>query len=129
MSCSIKRDKSGAITSVLDFNGRESILFQKLLERNNNKYEQSMQEYLYAYTTQFKSYFGFFENENNGINAFKLYENGEPRVEYIPSLNERSTSPIIKGINPEFQKIIVDSLVYRFFDLKRKIENKNKNVK
>ena len=48
MACSIKRNESGAITSVLDYKGNNSILFQKLLERNNGKYEQSLQEYLYA---------------------------------------------------------------------------------
>jgi len=81
MSCSIIRNKdTKEIERVNAPNGKESILYNSVLEMNSDK-EEALRIWAQVYTPSFKQWFGDWENDKE--NSSKVVDdNGEPLVVY-----------------------------------------------
>jgi hypothetical protein len=87
MACSIIRNKeTNELEQVLAPNGKESLLFNGILDIQENP-EQSLRMWAQVYTDSFKKEKGDWETdkEESGV---QLDENGEPLIQYITGLNE-----------------------------------------
>ena len=70
MACSIIRNKSGEIKTVLAANGKDSILYQNILEipAMAGDKEQALRMWAIAYTPEFKNRHGDWENDESTTN-------------------------------------------------------------
>jgi hypothetical protein len=84
MSCSIIRNKEGEVSKVLAPNGKESILYDGIVEQTGNP-EESVGIWALAYTDAFKENFGDWETPNNPDVITQLDTNGEPSVHDVLS--------------------------------------------
>lgn len=81
MACQVVRDSKGEIQQVLAPNGKESILFNDILE-NVKDNEEALRYWAQVYTPQFKEWFG---------NSKVVDENGEPLLVYHQSRSKFDT--------------------------------------
>lgn len=82
MACSIIRNKSGEVDKVLASNGKDSILYNDILNipAIAGDKEQALRMWAIAYTPEFKNRHGDWENGEATIN---LDANGEPVIGYV----------------------------------------------
>ena len=82
MACSIIRNKSGEIKTVLASNGKDSILYKEILQLPTiaGDKETALRMWAIAYTPEFKTRHGDWEQAKSTIN---LDANGEPVVGYV----------------------------------------------
>lgn len=87
MACSIIRNQSGEISTVLATNGKDSILYKNILEipAIAGDKEQALRMWAIAYTPEFKNRHGDWEN---GESKITLDDNGEPMLGYLTPFQE-----------------------------------------
>ena len=90
MGCEIRRDSKNNITKVIAENGRESILFNEIVNLGYDK-ESALKKWALVYTPTFKEWFG-----KGSVDA-----NGEPQIFNLPTT--QSSTSIKEGVQELFE--------------------------